>query len=292
MVAVSKVNSERTSDVTGGSAHATGAAKALVKGVALVKAVTESDRPLRLTQLAEATALPRPTVVRLLDVLRDAGLLSVNGRGEYSLGPLSTAWSQQYLDRLDVRRVALPTMTELASLSGETCFLGVRQGLQVYYVARVGGNHSVQLAADVGSYGPLYSTGLGKVLLAFAPDEVVHELMEQPLQSRTSNTITDSKVLRSELAAIRRRGYSTDDMENEDGVRCVAVSIRAVDGRVTAAMSVAAPAYRMSLRDFRGLVPRMLSAATIVSEQLGYQSATSGSESGHSHQTSKTGGRS
>jgi len=63
-------------------------------------------------------------VVRLLDVLRDAGLLSVNGRGEYSLGPLSTAWSQQYLNRLDVRRVALPTMTELASLSGETCFLG------------------------------------------------------------------------------------------------------------------------------------------------------------------------
>jgi len=57
----------------------------------------------------------------------------------------------------------------------------VRQELQVYYVAKVGGNHSVRLAADVGSYGPLYSTGLGKALLAFAPDGVVHELMEQPL---------------------------------------------------------------------------------------------------------------
>jgi len=60
IAAMSKPNLERTSDVTGRSAHATGAAKALVKGVALVKAVTESDRPLRLTQLAEATALPRP----------------------------------------------------------------------------------------------------------------------------------------------------------------------------------------------------------------------------------------
>lgn len=259
----------KTSFVVGAPA-VRGSAKALAKGIALVEVVANLERPLPSSELAALAGLPRPTAQRLLDVLLVNGLLSVSSRGEYSLGPVPTAWSRTYLQGLDVKIVADSVMKELVDLSDETCFLGVREGLQVVYVAKVGGNHSVRLAADVGSRGPLYSTGLGKMLLALADEAVIEELLAEPLRPHTPNTIINGSMLRNELETIRHRGYSTDDMENEDGVRCAAVPIRSETGEVIAAMSLAAPAYRMSLADLRRLVPHMITAAEQVSARLGH----------------------
>jgi DNA-binding IclR family transcriptional regulator len=249
----------------------TGSAKALVKGIALVDTVAASDSGLRLADLVDVSGLPRPTVLRLLEVLREHGLLSLDQSGGYSLGPRVAVWGQHYLDGLDVRTQAEDLMQALAAETRETCFLGVRDDLHVLYVAKVDSPQAVRPAARVGGRNPLHSTAIGKALLGFAPTDVARTYLSGPLERKTVNTITDPERLKAELARVRERGYSTDEIENEEGVRCVAAPVRDHRGSVVAAISVSAPAYRFGSDDLPRLAPRVISAAEELSRRIGHR---------------------
>ena len=46
-------------------------------------------------------------------------------------------------------------------------------------------------------------------------------LKEKDLRKYTENTMTDKKSLLKELEKIRKQGYAIDNLEHEEGVRCV-----------------------------------------------------------------------
>jgi len=256
-------------EATPRASRTTGGAKALVKGLALVDAAAAADRPLDLGELLDASGLPRATALRLIDVLLEQGLLQSTGR-VYALGPRLAAWGQRYLDGLDVREQAEELVRALAEQTRETCYLGVRDGRKVLYIAKADSPQAVRPAAVVGTRNPLHSTGIGKALLAFAPPEAAIAYARGPLEAKTPNTIVEADRLLDEMRVTRERGYAIDDVENEDGVRCVAAPIRDHAGQVVAALSVSAPAYRFALEDLPGLAPGVQAAALEVSTRIGY----------------------
>ena len=250
---------------------ASGTAKALVKGLTLVDVVAAADGPVRLGELVGASGLPRPTAVRLLDVLLEQRVLQAAAGGSYALGPRLAGWGQRYLDGLDVRAHAEVLMAELAAQTRETCFLGIRDRRSVLYIAKADSPQAVRPAARVGTRNPLHSTGIGKALLAFAPPEEALSYADGPLEVKTPNTIVDGEQLADELDRTRARGYAIDNVENEDGVRCVAAPIRDHAGEVIAALSVSAPAYRFALEDLPALAPDVLAVALEISSRIGYR---------------------
>ena len=260
---VSRSGSNAASTTVGGSA------KALTKGLALVDHIAESDGPLRLVDLVEISGLPRATALRLLEVLCRAEVLRGDASGAYTLGPRVASWGQSFLDRLDLRAQAAEPMQELVDLSGETCFLGVLDGAQVLYVAAVNSPKPVRPAARPGSRNPLHCTGIGKVLLAGRTDDDVRGLLPEPLERRTGNTLTDPAAVLEQVRLVRARGYATDEIENEEGVRCVAAPVRDHTGAVVAGVSVSAPAYRFTTEDVLRLAPEVVRVTTELSRRLG-----------------------
>jgi IclR family acetate operon transcriptional repressor len=211
-------------------------------------------------------------VLRLLDVLLEQRLLQSGADGSFALGPRLALWGQRYLDSLDVRAHAEDLMRALAEQTRETCFLGIRDGRSVLYIAKADSPQAVRPAAGVGARNPLHSTGLGKALLAFAPRGAAAAYAESgPLEAKTPDTIVDPGRLADELDATRARGYAIDNVENEDGVRCVAAPIRDHAGVVVAALSVSAPAYRFALEDLPALAPDVLSVTREISSRIGYR---------------------
>jgi DNA-binding IclR family transcriptional regulator len=79
----------------------------------------------------------------------------------------------------------------------------------------------------------------------------------------TRNTITSLETLTHELERIRQHGYAIDDREVDDGTRCVAAPVFDSTGRVIAAMSIAGPAYRLTLDHLHHVTQAL-------SHQLGY----------------------
>jgi IclR family acetate operon transcriptional repressor len=252
----------------------TGAAKALVKGMGLVDLIAAGG-PRRLTDLVEMSGVPRGTVLRLLEVLLDAGVLRTDAAGLYDLGPRLAVWGQRFLDRLDIRGLAQDLMAGLSARTRETCFLGIVQDDQVLYVAKTDSTQAVRPVAVVGAMNPLHCTGIGKALLAHADAATVRRCLEGPLVRKTPNTITEPDALAAELAAIRDRGYAIDEIENEDGVRCVAVPVRDHTGKVVAALSVSAPAYRFPLEGLPAVAGLAREAAATLSVRLGHRAAAS-----------------
>ncbi|MGB4137111.1 MAG: IclR family transcriptional regulator [Microbacterium sp.] len=247
-----------------------GAAKGLVKGIALVDIVSNAGRPLRQSQVVEASGMPHATVVRMLDVLCELDLLRVDSDGAYGLGPRVVSWGQAFLNSFDLAGLASDLIDDLVARSGETCFLGLLDRDSVLYIAAKNSPHSVRPAANIGSHNPLYSTGIGKAILAFADEEDRTRLLAGPRVKKTANTIVEREPLIAELTRIRERGFSIDDVENEEGVRCVAAPVRDHRGAVIAALSVSAPAYRFSLDDVMGLAPFVQEAADTLSRRGGY----------------------
>ncbi|MQA96300.1 MAG: helix-turn-helix domain-containing protein [Streptosporangiales bacterium] len=251
-------------------AEASGAAKALVKGLALVDLISEHPSGLRLGDVTERAGLPKGTALRLLDTLQAHHLVRVDADGRYRLGPRCAAWGTAFLDGVELRSLARDLLERMVELSSETCHLGVEDGGRVLYLDKVDSPHSLRMVSRVGGTMPLHSSGLGKAMLPHLPAEFIDGVLAGGLERRTENTIVDPEALRRELARVRDQGYAVDDVENEEGVRCVAAPVFDHQGRVAAAISVAGPAHRMTRGRIDTLSPKLMAAARELSQRLGF----------------------
>jgi DNA-binding IclR family transcriptional regulator len=121
------------------------------------------------------------------------------------------------------------------------------------------------VVSSVGSRLPLHATGVGKVLLASAPDDVVEQAL-RTLTRQTRHTVVDPRRLRRELAEVRRRGHARTAEEMSLGTHSVAVPVQ-VEGTpvVAAALGIVVPSTR---RDVPRLVPVLQVAARGIGRQL------------------------
>jgi IclR family acetate operon transcriptional repressor len=161
-------------------------------------------------------------------------------------------------------------MRALAESTGETAHLGRLSGTDVVYIEKVESSHAVRMYSRVGDTMPAYSTGVGKAILAFLDDAEVDRHLPGELAPRAANTITDRGRLREELARTRERGFSLDDIENEDGIRCTGAPVFDHSGLVQAAISVAGPATRMTPDRLQELGPMVRAHADVVSARVGF----------------------
>ncbi|MGH3666085.1 MAG: IclR family transcriptional regulator, partial [Egibacteraceae bacterium] len=175
-----------------------------------------------------------------------------------------------FIESLDLREESRDLLADLAAHTGETCHLGVLDGHRIVYIEKVESPHAVRMHSRVGSTNPAHSTGLGKAMLAHCDAEVIAATIAQGLPRRTGRTITDPERLRQELATIRRRGFALDDVENEDGIRCVAAPVLDHKRDVVAGISIAGPTYRLTLDRLQQVGSRVRAAALELSQRIGY----------------------
>jgi DNA-binding IclR family transcriptional regulator len=108
--------------------------------------------------------------------------------------------------------------------------LAVREDDRVLYLETLSGSRSVPVVSTVGSRLPMHATGVGKVLLAYAPPEVRENVLSGPLPRLLPRTITSPAVLARQLERVRTDGYATTDEEMTPGARSVGVPIMTGDG--------------------------------------------------------------
>ena len=177
-------------------------------------------------------------------------------------------------NQIDIRRQIHPHLQALAKATIETAHLAVLEGLRIIYVDKVDGEQAVTMKSRVGDRGTCHSTSLGKVLLAHRPEsEWRRYVREFGLTKRTANTITDAAAFYAALEAVRRHGHAIDDVENEDGIRCVAAPVRDHTGAVIAAMSISGWTLSMTPERVIDCVPVVVTHAHKASLDLGYNVA-------------------
>ncbi len=269
----------------GGAAPASGGLQAIDRAVAVLSVFTPERPVVGLSDIARLTGLSRSAVHRLLAALTAHGMVQHAAHStSYSLGPRLLGLADTARHHLTRERQAEPVMTWLRDQCGETVGLHVLDETPARRtLSQVESTQPLRRTyTDLGTPLPAQHGAPGKVLLAFAPDDVREAALSRRLTSPDGSRVLRREDVRAELGEIRRHGYAMSLEERVKGVVALAVPARDHTGEVTAALSVSIPAVRAGREDLIALAPLALHAAGTLSARLGYLGPTSdGTATGH-----------
>ncbi|WP_339317702.1 IclR family transcriptional regulator [Paenibacillus sp. FSL R10-2734] len=201
------------------------------------------DSDLGLTEIASKIDLHKSTVHRLLATLEEKGFLIRNPATEkYRLGIRIWELSTHLPTFDESAAVLLPSMERLRDRLGETVSLYLRDGIERVRIQAVQSQQAIRRVAQIGARLPLSVGASSKVLAAYAPSEVLRELLESPEWP----DYVEKDVYKDQLNEIIRLGYATSFEEREPGAAAVAVPVTGRSGNVIAALSLSGPVSRLS----------------------------------------------
>ena len=226
-----------------------------------------------LMELSNQAGLNKTTTHRLLSSLIAMKYVEQDeetGKYEPTLKILSMC--SNLTKNMDVITIAHPVLKRLGYSCQETVHLVQREGTEVVYIDKVEPDvNSVRMVSKVGLRLPMFSTAVGKAMLAYMePNEVGEIWKKSHVRRFTEHTIIDFDGLLGELEKVRERGYALDNEENELGVRCMAASVFDYRGKPKYAFSISAPVSRMTDEKIEGLVGQVKEIRRNLSAKLGY----------------------
>jgi DNA-binding IclR family transcriptional regulator len=237
-----------------GSVMTSATVPAIERVIDIFEAFQTSQRPLSLTDLAEAVGVPKSTCHAIVSTLTARGYLYTLSRPR-ALYPTRRMFDvaadicakDPFIER------ATPVLERLRDATRETIILGKRQGDSVIYLQVIEGLHSIRYSAKTGDFKPLHSSSIGKALLGSLKEPELRQwLAGRPLPSITASTKTDPELLVQDILESRRAGYFVTRGENVSDVWAVATFLTI--NNETAAVAVAGPQHRLE-----GNVPEIAS---------------------------------
>jgi len=251
--------------MAGGAKDDRGVARRLLDVLA---AFERDDAPaLTLTQIADRASLPMATAHRIVRELTDWGALEHTSDGAIRLGRRLWRLGTRYPPARTLRQVALPFLEDLLALTRQNVQIAIRDGLAALYVERLTSRDSVDVIADVGRRLPLHSTGVGLVLLAHGPADLLDQVVAAGPKRYLEATMTTAAELRPRLDRIRREGIALTRDEMTLGSASIAAPVRDAKGSVVAALSIIIPSSQQPEPRYE-LAVRL--AATGISRALGW----------------------
>lgn len=251
--------------------------QSLERGLAILGSFTPGRPVLGIADIADELGMSRSTTHRYLVTLVALGFVEQCASRKYRLRLRVTDLGMSALTSTALREHARPYLEELCQSSSYTVNIAVLDGAEILYVDRIRsfrrGQNKIDLNLRPGSRLPAYCTSLGKVLLAYLPDDEQRKVIDElRLTRRGPHSMTSKKALRMELEQIREAGLAVNDEELAEGLYSIAAPIRDVCREVVAAINIAAHASMISLDELvDALGPHLLTTADYISARLGYR---------------------
>ena len=241
--------------------------RSVERAFAVLETFTLDEPHLTLNQIAEKIGLPMSTTLRFLNTLVRLGALSRSEERTYSLGSRMYLLGAVAQSHYRPYQVIHPYMERMRDRTKEAVSLyGVEGEYRVCY-EHVPSLLTMRCVVRVGDRFQLWAGASGKVLLAYAPEDVVRRELAK-LAPITRGTITDEQNFLKDLELIRSREYALSYGEREDGILSVAVPIFDWQGHAAYAFSLAGPALRFTEKKAVALVPEIQQICVEISRKL------------------------
>lgn len=243
----------------------------VLKVFGILQALGE-ERDHSITELAQRVMMSKSTVYRFLQTMKTLGYVTQEGESEkYSLTLKLFELGAKALQNVDLIRSADLQMRELSRLTRETVHLGALEEESIVYIHKIDSLYNLRMYSRIGRRNPLYSTAIGKVLLAWRDREETEEILRHvEFRRSTPNTLTSADALLAALDEVKAQGYGEDNEEQEEGLRCLAVPVFDRFGVVIAGLSLSFPTIRFSEEARQDYVDMLQRAARTISSEMGF----------------------
>ncbi|MET4069138.1 IclR family pca regulon transcriptional regulator [Bradyrhizobium sp. S3.2.6] len=240
------------------------------KAFAVLKSFTSEAFELTLSEVAARADLDRGTAFRLIQTLIELGFLqAVPQSRRFRLGVACLDLGYTVLSHGSLRTIVEPLLRDLVPEVGDAASLGILDGGDVIYLARVGaGLDRHKMDRRPGTRIPAYSAALGHAMLAHLQrNEQIERLESRPRVKLSERTLTDLDALLARLDQVKKKGYAVSDGENAYGLRTLAMPILDAQGFVIAGLSVTVDAMRMDMPTFRDqALPKLMRLTSTVQD--------------------------
>lgn len=184
--------------------------------------------------------LPKASAYRLIRSLADVGLV------EMTAPPAATCRIGNRLSRILFSSAdddwfisaASPLLNEMATETGQACFIARLSGFAVQSMEMVAPNNQLRAYIIPGQEIPLHAGASAKAILAFQTQEFIGDVLKGPLKKFTSHTQTDVAPLLAELAEVRESGVAFCVNEDVEGFGAIAAPIVVRNQRVQQSVCV------------------------------------------------------
>jgi DNA-binding IclR family transcriptional regulator len=208
----------------------------LSKAFDVLRAFNSNERVMTLTELAQASGLPKSTVHRLLARLIELGAVE-HHRGSYKIG-IEIFRLGVTSPAASMRDAAISYLAALHRQTNQTVQLAVLRQHEVVFLERLSLEKTPSTLFGVGAHLPANCTALGKAMLAYEDPDELTSMLPNPMPRMTAASVTDIRTLREQLADVRRSGVARQRGEAQPGLACTAVPL-IVNGIAVGAISIA-----------------------------------------------------
>jgi DNA-binding IclR family transcriptional regulator len=224
------------------------------------------------TEISKALNIYKSNVHNILSTLAERGYFKKDPKTDkYKLGIKFFELGSVVIKNMDLRKIAHPYIEKLSKEFNETVHLGILDEGRVISIEREESDKGLCSHIEIGRRAPLHCTAVGKAIMSYlSEDEINLIIKEKGLEKYTENTITNKEGLENEFKKIRKQGYAVDNMEHEEGVRCVAGPIRDYNGKVIASMSISGPAFRIDESNIPNIAKKVKEYCDCISKEMGY----------------------
>ena len=211
----------------------------------ILELLSSSENGMTLTELANALGAPKSSIMPLVHTMTARNFIYLQKDTlRYFIGVATYSVGVSYNNRQTTLQYIQQEMDTITAKCNETCQLGIESKNMVLYIAKKDSPQPIRIISSVGKQLPLYSTALGRALLAHKSPEEIRSMYPGSLQALTPRSTTSVDELLEIIKTAKKKGYACEKEEANLMVACIAVSLDYND-RPVAALSVTLPIFRL-----------------------------------------------
>lgn len=242
------------------------------KAFSIFEVFLNHDEDLSIKDISNISGITPGTVHRITSILVKRGyVVQPKIRQKYSLSTVKLVdFAKIVQHKLKIKTVAAPYLRELSQATNEAVAMAHLLGNVAFIITMINLEHMMSFRQESSTLS-LYSTGMGKILMAHMSEKELHNYFDTvTLKPRTPNTVTKIADLKKQLKQIHQDGIAFEDEEHELGIRTVAAPVKNWENNVVAAISVFAPSVRLTKDRMQEIAPLVKKYAFEISKAMGY----------------------
>ncbi|MFF6915341.1 IclR family transcriptional regulator C-terminal domain-containing protein [Streptomyces sp. NPDC012466] len=272
----------RTASTLGERGTPAEAVTPLIRGIAVLRELTEADGTLSLSGLERATGLARSTVDRITATLARMGYVRFDGR-DVHLSPRLMELGNAYMSALRLPALLSPHADALADELDESVSLAVADRDGIRFIHQATRRRAMSLSFRIGDLLPAERTAPGPLFATeWTPADWQHwrdrraadprdlSFTAVPPRRYAADT-RDDETFADRTAEASAHGWSVDDQLIEPGLVAISVPVRTPgpDSRIASVASVVSHTSRHTAHHLRtALLPRLRSAVADMERAL------------------------
>ena len=219
--------------------------KSLARALSALDFFSQSDITWGIRELAREMNSDPATVYRTLSTLSNSGYLEKDpSTNRYRLGPKILMLAGSYSDQNPIQTVAQKVFEKYSQNFTHNFYLGQLYNYEIIYIAVNEGRGPIKISVSQGTSIALYSTALGKVILAFQDNDYIEDYIKRTsFIPYTDLTITDPEELMDAIYEVRALGYAINHGERHPDIGSVGVPLLYKNHKTNLAVSIAYPQH-------------------------------------------------